>query len=215
MKIKYLKFKNWILLSAMSLLGLSACHSNKEIAKSGDGKDTDVKPPFGDNRVTPMYGVPARDLKVEAIDDTIRPKVEAPQPREPQVTVYGVPTVDFAVKGRVVDSNGKPIKGLQVMLVNSEIDVDNLPDNQYWQEEMKRISDTTDANGDFNVRTSDRPWEKVRVMVRDIDGKKGGSFENQILDVEFGEPESGNRPMSSWKLGEKKAEVTVKMKRKK
>ena len=210
MKIKYLKLKNWLLVSAMSLFGLSACHCHKEAVKS----EEDNKPakPRVEDRIVPMYGVPARDFRVESID-TLAPK-DLPQPREPQVTVYGVPTVDFAVKGRVVDAKGKPVKGLQVMLVNSEIDTDNLPDSPYWKEQLKRISDTTDAEGNFEVRTTDRPWEKVRVMVSDIDGEKNGAFKRELVDVDFGDPQPTGGPVSSWKLGEKKAEVTVTVNRK-
>jgi len=120
--------------------------------------------------------------------------------------------VDFAVKGRVVDTKGKPIKGLQVMLINSELDPDNLPDTEFWQQRMKSITDTTDADGNFELQTTDRPWEKVRVMVRDIDGKKNGSYDSKLVDVDFGEPEQdGHQPVSAWKLGTKKGEVTVEM----
>ena len=208
MKIRYLKLKNWLLLSAMSLLGLSACHSHKDTVKSDVNKEKET-PGFDNRQVIAMYGVPARDMRTE--NGEVK---EEPQPREPQVTVYGVPTVDFAVKGRVVDGNGKPVKGLRVTLINSDIDPDNLPDTPHWKEQKARVSDTTDAEGNFNVRTTDRPWEKVRVLVTDIDGNENGSFEQQLLDVEFGEPVQGNKPVSSWNLGEKNAEVTVKMKNK-
>ena len=208
MKIKYLKLKNWLLVSVMSLFGLSACNCNKQVASDNGEKRKTERP---DNQIRPMYGVPVRTYS-----DTVMlqqpPTVKSEEPREPQVTVYGVPTVDYAVKGRVVDSNGKPVKGVQVMLINSEIDPDNLPESPYCDEQLKRISDTTDAQGNFEVRNTDRPWQQVRVMVRDIDGAKNGKFENQVLDVEFGEPEGGR---DKWCLGEKKAEVTVKMKRKK
>lgn len=209
MKIKYLKLKNWLLISAMSLFGLSACKCNKQVV-SDSTKDGNIEAP--DNVMRPMYGVPATDYR-QQIPPQEEPKVAVQEPpREPQVTVYGVPTVDFAVKGRVVDAAGKPVKGVQVMLINSEIDPENLPESPYWDEQLKRISDTTDAQGNFEVRNTDRPWQQVRVMVRDIDGAKNGKYENQVLDVEFGEPEGGR---DKWRLGEKKAEVTVKMKRKK
>lgn len=222
MKIKFLKLKNWLLVSVMSMFGLSACHCNKEVAKPDNDGGKIENPRRNDGgKVVPMYGVPARDYRVEVQADSTSAKSDANKPndivkpREPQVTVYGVPTVDFAVKGKVVDAKGKPVKGLQVMLVNSEIDTDNLPDTPYWQEQLKRVSDTTNADGTFEVRTTDRPWEKVRVMVRDIDGDKNGNFEQQLIEVDFGDPEPGNKPMSSWQLGERKAEVTVKVNRKK
>ena len=209
MKIKYLKLKNWLLVSVMSLFGLSACKCHKQVV-SDNPKDGNIEAP--DTVMRPMYGVPATDYR-QQVEQPVAPKVvEQEPPREPQVTVYGVPTVDYAVKGRVVDPAGKPVKGVQVMLINSEIDPENLPESPYWDEQLKRIADTTDAQGNFEVCNTDRPWEQVRVMVRDIDGAKNGKFENQVLDVEFGEPEGGS---GNWKLGERKAEVTVKMKRKK
>ena len=221
MKIKYLQLKNWLLLSVMGLFGLTACHSQKDLTKDG-GKDpngVDVSEPIL------MYGAPTSDLKADTVklaernaDPMPTPKIvfEQTQPREPQVAVYGVPTVDFCVKGRVTDANGKPVKGLQVILVDSRIDPDNLPETSYWVEELSRQSDTTDAQGNFEVKGSDRPWEQMRVLVTDIDGaKNGGSFQTQLVDVQFGEPEDGNKPVSKWNLGVKNAEVAIKMKRKK
>ena len=221
MKIKYLQLKNWLLLSVMGLFGLTACHSQKDLTKDG-GKDpngVDVSEPIL------MYGAPTSDLKADTVklaernaDPMPTPKIvfEQTQPREPQVAVYGVPTVDFCVKGRVTDANGKPVKGLQVILVDSRIDPDNLPETPYWVEELSRQSDTTDAQGNFEVKGSDRPWEQMRVLVTDIDGaKNGGSFQTQLVDVQFGEPEDGNKPVSKWNLGVKNAEVAIKMKRKK
>lgn len=214
MKIKYLKLKNWLLFSAMSLLGLSACHSQKDVVKSNGGQG-DEPAGYNEHQYIAMYGVPTRAMRVQPDDNDAPKDKPMVQAREPQVTVYGVPTVDFAVKGRVVNSKGKPVKGVVVTLINSDIDPDNLPDTPHWKEQMARMSDTTDAEGAFAVRTTDRPWEKVRVMVRDVDGKQNGLYENQLLDVQFGDPEPGNKPVSSWQLGEKKAEVTIQMDEKK
>ena len=47
MKIKYLKFKNWLLMSVMGLFGLTACHSSKEAAQNqvkNDEPAPEVKP---------------------------------------------------------------------------------------------------------------------------------------------------------------------------
>lgn len=227
MKIKYLQLKNWLLLSIMGVFGLSACHSQKDLATQSQNskKEPSELPSDGGRDLNaPMYGVPVTNYgeTVEVLPDSTVAEVDSvgpgktvdrPKPREPQVTVYGVPTVDFSIKGKVVDANGKPIKGLQVIFVDSRIDPDNLPQNDYWDNELRRMSDTTDAKGNFEVASSDRPWEKMRVLVRDIDGAKNGSFESQLVDVEFGDSE--DKPVSKWKLGTKKAEITVKMKRKK
>ena len=211
MKIRYLKFKNWLIMSVMGLLGLNACHSQKRVAKGDVVTETLIVEP-DPNRYVVMYGVPSTDYKVDSAVSPQDPKrPTSPEPREPQVTVYGVPTCDFTVKGRVVDSKGRPVKGVQVALVNSEIDIDNLPDTPHWMERLATMSDTTDAQGNFEVHTSDRPWENQRLMVNDIDGAKNGDFQNQLLDVEF-EDSDVERKGTAWRVGAKKAEVTVKMK---
>lgn len=220
MKIRFLKFKNWLIVTAMSVLGLSACRHNKVMAT---GDNNAKEPQYVDsNVIEPMYGVRQRDFvdsvgadKTPDVSQQPAQPVVQPKPREPQVTVYGVPTVDYCVKGSVTDHNGKPVKGMQVILIDSRIDPDNLPDNEYWKFEMRRMSDTTDEKGSFEVNGSDRPWEKMRVLVRDIDGSKNGSFQDQLVDVQFGDPESGDKPVSQWNLGTKNAEVAIKMKRKK
>lgn len=224
MKIRFLKFKNWLLSGMMGVLGLSACHSQKDVT---DSRQDISNTPSEIDRPVPMYGVPQRPMETTQYMDSSHQKIEdeaagntpkvvdSQPPREPQVTVYGVPTVDFNVKGRVTDANGKPVKGLQVIFIDSRIDPENLPENEYWDAELRRMSDTTDTKGEFEVNASDRPWEQMRVLVRDIDGVKNGSFQDQLVDVQFGEPEAGDKPVSKWKLGTKHAEVTIKMKRKK
>lgn len=215
MKIRYLKLKNWLLASIMGIFGLSACDSHKDAVK-GQVVDKERVHPIDERRVVPMYGVIPRDMeRVVPLSDSVTAK-GLPEPREPQVTVYGVPTVDFSVKGRVVNAKGKPVKGMQVILINADIDPDNLPDNDYWREHLKAISDTTDADGAFEVNDSGRPWDKVRVLVRDIDGPTNGSYVNQLADVELDDPQKGDKgPVSSWNLGVKHGEVTVKVDKKK
>lgn len=208
MKIKYLKLKNWLLISLMGALGLSACHSNKKVVEP-DPEPDKPKPSQGDYRAVPMYGVPYNKYSENDLKK-VKDEPQA-QPREPQVTVYGVPTVDFAVKGRVINANGKPVEGVQVMLLNSDIDPQNIPTTPEWQQRLKSVSDTTDVQGTFELTTTDRPWEKMNVMVRDIDGKKNGTYESQLIEVEFGEAKPGNRPMNGWHQGTREAEITIKL----
>ena len=209
MRIQFLKLQNWLILSLMSILGTQGCRAPKSAAHD---KNDDAAQPR--DEIMLMYGAPSSSFSDkdavkpdEAEKNEIKPRQEVP-------VMYGVPTVNYIVKGRVVDQSGKPVKGAQVILLNNTIDAEpgNVPDNDYVRAYVARASDTTDANGQFNCHTTDMPEQPMRVLVRDIDGAKNGKFENQVLDVEFGEPEGGS---GNWKLGERKAEVTVKMKRKK
>ena len=155
MKIKYLRFKNWLLMGAMGLLGMQACTDRNERGQ----------------------------------------RLSEPEP----VLEYGVRVSKYEVKGKVVDDVGQPIKGLQVIPLEGHMIPDSLPETEdWWQEWMRRESDTTDAQGSFELvsMSPDRPC----LMVRDIDGKKNGSYEDQVADVDW---------------TDSNGEVTVKMKTKK
>jgi putative lipoprotein (rSAM/lipoprotein system) len=206
MKIRFLKLKNWLIISFMGLLGLTACHSQKKVVDSS----ADEPPSRGDRGrdvVSPMYGVPVTEMRQDP-PDTVE------SPREPQVTVYGVPTVDFDVKGRVVDAKGKPIRGMQVIMIREGMGAENVPYDFAVGGSMSGMVDTTDANGNFEVSTKDTPWENKGILVRDIDGAKNGLYESEVVEIEFGEPVLDGKERSRWYMGVKKADVTVKMKRK-
>lgn len=237
MKIRFYKFQNWIILSLMGLLGLNACHSEKNISQTPNKTATpiengdvvsDNKPstkdysPIDDAAVPdtiPTKGKPIIDTIETRPDDSqviclygvqprdfgLREKVEEPTP-----LMYGVPTIDFKVKGRVLDSKGAPVKGLQVVLLNNEVDVDlnHIPQTEYMNEYFKKSADTTDVNGSFECVSSDRPWETLRLMVRDVDGKKNNTYQGKIIKVEFAESETPNA------MDAKEKTVTVTVNRK-
>ena len=211
MKIRYLKFQNWLILSLMSLLGLGGCKSPKAAAR--DKADADTAQPR--DEIMLMYGAPSSSFSDK---DAVKPdEMEKPEikPRQEVPVMYGVPTVNYIVKGRVVDQGGKPVKGAQVILLNNTIDAEpgNMPDNEYVRDYVRRASDTTDANGQFNCRTTDMPEQPMRVLVRDIDGNAGGTFGDQMLEVPFkGVEMQGER--KGFNLGTAEKEVTVKIKKK-
>ena len=182
MKIHFLKVKNWLLLTAMGLFGLTACHTAKEPARSAD---------------------PA----------TPEPTPGKVSDRGEAAVMYGVPTMNFVVKGTVRDAQGTPVKGLQVTLLNQNVDIDPehmQEDNPYVLNYLKRASDTTDAQGAYECHTSDVPVESQQVMVRDIDGEANGSYESQMFEVKFTEgDQTANR--QGWNMGtrEKKVDITV------
>lgn len=180
MKIRFLKLKDWLLMTAMGLFGLTACHTAKETAQNPPAKESD----------TPT---------------------EAPSPRNEMALMYGVPTMDFVIKGRVINEQGKPVKGMQVILVNQTIDIapDHMDeDNPYVQEYIQQSSDTTDAQGVFECHTRDVPVENQRVIVRDIDGSKNGAYEDQIIDVKF-TPEDQTGERKGWYMGTRTKDVDI------
>ena len=189
MKIRYLKLKDWLLMTVLGLFGLTACHSTKEVVTNPT--DTLVPPP----------------------DDPI---VEKPEPRDPVVVMYGVPTMNFVVKGQVVDEQNKPVPGMQVVLVNQRIDIEpgRMDESHpYVQQYLKESSDTTDANGQYQVTTRDVPADRQQIIVRDIDGEKNGSYEDQMFDVDFTQGEQ-TQPRQGWNMGTLERKLTITVNRK-
>ena len=141
------------------------------------------------------------------------PQVDTPKPRDPVVVMYGVPTMNFVVKGKVMNEQGKPVKGLQVILLNRNADItpeEMHEDNEYIREYIQRASDTTDAEGNYMVRTSDTTAEKQQMIVRDIDGEKNGKYKSLLLDIDYREA-TQTEERQGWNMGtrEKVEDVVV------
>lgn len=83
------------------------------------------------------------------------------------MAMYGCPTQDYTVKGTVTDEEGKPIKGIQVMVNHNR-------DTLY-----------TDANGKWcsKLYEGGDPWGEM-VVFSDVDGPlNGGRFMTSCADV--------------------------------
>ena len=98
-----------------------------------------------------------------------------------QICMYGTPSAEWAVKGKVIDESGKPVPGLQVALGNR---MDNEPgviyDQNYWPLDTLK----TDPDGVYQVVSSGFPLSKLQVDVTDIDGEaNGGEFNDVTLVI--------------------------------
>ena len=150
MKIKFLKLKNWLIVSLMSALGLSSCHSHKQLAQPEEEQ------------------------------------APRPQPREEIRLMYGVPTMGYRIMGQVKDRNGRPVEGVSVNLLEhgGEATADTIyGDQENIKKYLENNEVKTDKRGNFELRHDGMPREKVRVLVRDTDGKANGRYKNRLLDV--------------------------------
>ncbi|MCR4660345.1 MAG: radical SAM-associated putative lipoprotein [Bacteroidales bacterium] len=164
MKTKFLKFKSWLLGALLGSLGLGGCHCAKNTATPEPEPATPTAP-------TPLPDTTA---------------VRRPQPRDEIRLMYGVPTVDFHVRGQVISPNGKPVEGVEVMLLEEGMDA--TPDTIYGNpESIRRYSEKnairTDNDGRFELKTSRIPRGNLKMLVRDVDGKRNGTYKNQLLDL--------------------------------
>ena len=155
MKIRFIKLKDWLLMSVMGMFGLTSCHCHKQVAQepvAGDEPDS----------------------------------IEQPAPRGEMALMYGVPTMGYRIMGQVKDRKGRPVEGVSVNLL--EHGVEATADTIYGdQENIKKYLENnevkTDKRGNFELRHDGLPREKVRVLVRDTDGKANGRYKNRLLDV--------------------------------
>lgn len=165
MKIKYLKLKNWLLLSLMGLIGFTGCKSSKQAQTSA-----------------------TEDQQPVAAQQEQGTKKKIDNDRGQVALMYGVPTMNYRIRGRVVNHNGKPVKGIQVVMLNRAFG--NTPDNPGEDDPavinyMQQYADTTKADGSFDVQVKDRPTEYMRLFVRDVDGPSNGNYQNDVINVEF------------------------------
>lgn len=185
MKVKYLKLKNWLLVTLMGALGLSGCHCHKKAVKT----------------------------------EQLEPEAPAVQDRGEMKLMYGVPTMYFDVRGQVKDSWGRPLKNVRVnmlernMVTNAEGEL--VGDPKAVERWLDQTDERTDSKGRFELKREDLPLEKVRLLVRDVDGKEnGGEFKNRIIVLPVTSEDLDKTGSNQWFQGTFNKEVKVKLERK-
>ena len=159
MKIKYLKLKNWLLVTVMGAFGLSACHCHKEVTKTEAEETPEMKP------------------------------------REEIRLMYGVPTMNFMIRGQVKDGE---LQG----------------DPKRVQQWLEQSAVKTDGNGNFVISNSGLPQEEVKLMVRDVDGQENGEYKNQVLEMKVNQADVDRTGAGGWNQGTFNKEVEIKLENK-
>lgn len=200
MKIKYLKLRNWLLVSLMGVLGFTACKSSKQAT-------TETRNQEQTEQLEPK--------KMEKKDGAKIKEEPVKSDRGQAALMYGVPTMSFRVRGNVVNHQGKPVKGIQVVMLNRNFgNTPNNPgeDDPYVEDYMKLYADTTKADGSFDIKAKDRPTEYMRVFVRDVDGPSNGNYQNDVINVEFTQDDI-RAEGQGWNRGvAEKENLTIKLK---
>lgn len=92
----------------------------------------------------------------------------APTPEKDDMAMYGCPTVEYMVKGRVTDTNGTPIKGIVVSADYSS----------------PSLSATTGEDGTFASNIVRYIDTTGTLTFTDVDGEQnGGSFSPKSLNI--------------------------------
>ena len=110
-----------------------------------------------------------------------------PTPRQEIRVMYGVPTMNYQIRGHVHDAGGQPLSDIRVNMLERNIEAtgDSLHgDPERVQAYLTNTEVRTDAEGNFTIERSDLPQEQVRLLVRDVDGQAGGGeFRNRMVEV--------------------------------
>ena len=135
-----------------------------------------------------------------------------PRPRSEIALMYGVPTANYHVVGRVVDTKDTPLRGIQILRL--ERGMDATPDSVVGDPDaIRRYTDmnavTTAVDGTFQMDFTDRPYDELRLLVRDVDGEANGSYRNQIYTVDVNS--AGFRGGKGWNAGSATLNVTIPM----
>ncbi|MBR1517245.1 MAG: radical SAM-associated putative lipoprotein [Bacteroidales bacterium] len=149
--------------------------------------------------------------EVSNVEEDNEELTEEPQAKEEEKEEY---KVDFVVRGRVLSPTGRPIRGMQVVLLDhtTDVTVNNLNlGNSEVKARVLSSADTTDANGYFVVTTESVMSDYMRVFVRDIDGPSQGNYQNDVINISFTRfdlKDSGH----GWRNGKAEKTITVRPK---
>lgn len=179
MKIRFLKLKNWLLVTVMGALGLSACHCHKKTA--------------------------ATEVETDTIEMRDRGEVRL---------MYGVPTMDFEIRGRVVNPKGKPVRGVQINMLERNMEMQGTElqgDPERVKEFLESNAVSTDENGKFIIKSNGLPQEQVRLLVRDVDGTKNGNYQNQLKELEVTPDDMDRTNADGWYQGTFNKEVEIQL----
>ena len=109
--------------------------------------------------------------------------------------MYGTPTADYEVKGKVLDADGDPIKGIKVILKHLS--------------SLNILNSQSLADGSYTLSTKLMTTNKLLLTAQDIDGaENGGEFEEKTVELDFSKIEyTGDK--GAWYSGKKSLEQNI------
>lgn len=182
MKVKFLKLKNWLLVTVMGALGLSSCHCHKQMAEP----EEDPAP-------------------------TVRDRGEVR-------LMYGVPTMNYSIQGRVRDAEGNPVKDIRVNMLERNMETtpegELVGDPENVSRYLKSTEVVTDRGGHFEIKNSGLPQTEVKLLIRDVDGQENGSYQNQVLSVPVLPEDLDRQEAGGWNQGTFNKDLDVRVEKK-
>lgn len=137
--------------------------------------------------------------------------------REEMKLMYGVPTMYYQIRGQVRDAEGNPVKNIRVNMLERGMEVQGTElqgDPERVKEWLEESAAITDKEGRYELTDRGTPIEQVRLMVRDVDGKKNGEFKDQLVEVEVKAEEVDRTGAQGWYQGTVNKQIDIKLENK-
>lgn len=139
------------------------------------------------------------------------------KPREEIRLMYGVPTMNFQIRGQVKDVDGRPVKDIRVNMLERGMvvkDGELQGDPERVKAWLEKSSVSTDKEGRFTLKESGVPQEQVRLLVRDVDGQQNGEYKDQLLEIKVQQGDIDREGAGGWNQGTFNKSVEIKMENK-
>lgn len=131
--------------------------------------------------------------------------------------MYGVPTMNYMIRGQVKDADGQPVGNVRVNMLERGMvvkDGELQGDPERVSEWLDKSSVTTDRNGHFMLIESGIPQEAVRLIVRDVDGQENGEFRNQVVEMPVTPDNVDRTNAGGWNQGTFNKDIEIKLENK-
>ena len=159
------------------------------------------------------FGLSSCHCHKEAVKSE-EPETPAVKPREEIRLMYGVPTMNYMIRGQVKDVDGRPVKDIRVNMLERGMEVKDgelQGDPERVKAWLEKSAVKTDQEGRFEINNSGTPQEEVRLMVRDVDGSENGEYKDQLMGVKVQQSDVDREGAGGWNQGTFKKQVEIKL----
>ena len=131
--------------------------------------------------------------------------------------MYGVPTMNYMIRGQVRGADDKPLRDIRVNMLECGMEVTDgelQGDPDRVKQWLEGTSVATDNHGHFVIQTSGIPQEQVRLLVRDADGRLNGEYRNQVVEIDVNGDNIDRTEAAGWHQGTFHKEVGIRLENK-
>ena len=128
--------------------------------------------------------------------------------------MYGVPTMNYMIRGQVKSPDGKPLKDIRVNMLERGMEVSGTElqgDAEAVSSWLENTAVKTDKKGRFEIKNSGIPQERVRLIVRDVDGKENGEYKDRVVEMDVTPADVDKTDAAGWNQGTFDKDVEIEL----